>query len=90
MAGSESDSLLDYPCDFPIKAMGVADDGFDSLIVSIVRAHVEDIGEGALKTRPSRNGKYLSVTVTINEQSQRQIDDLYRELSGHKQVLMVL
>ena len=87
---SESESLLDFPCDFPIKAMGIAGDAFDALVVGIVRNHVPDLKEGAIKTRASRNGKYVSVTVTIEASSQRQIDDLYRELSGHDRVLMVL
>jgi uncharacterized protein len=58
--------------------------------VAIVRRHVEDLREGAIQAKESRNGKYVSITVTVQAQSQRQLDSLYTELSGHERVLMVL
>ena len=81
-------SLMKFPCSFPIKAMGIARDDFDILIVEIVRKHYPDITEGAVKTRPSREGKYISVTVTIEAQSREQLDNIYLELTAHKRVLM--
>lgn len=83
-------SAFEFPCDFPIKVMGLADAEFDQLVVEIVLKHVVDLREGAVKSRASRSGKYLSVTITIQAQSQTQLDDLYRELSGHERILMVL
>ncbi len=85
---SEEDSLMEFPCSFPIKAMGIAVDDFDSLIVEIVRKHYPDIIEGAVKTKPSRQGKYISVTVTIEAQSREQLDNIYLELTAHERVLM--
>ena len=85
---SEEDSLMEFPCSFSIKAMGIAADDFDSLIVEIVRKHYPDIVEGAVKTRPSREGKYISVTVTIEAQSREQLDNIYLELTAHERVLM--
>ncbi len=85
---SEEDSLMEFPCSFPIKAMGIAADDFDSLIMEIVRKHYPDITEGAVKTKPSREGKYISVTVTIEAQSREQLDNIYLELTAHKRVLM--
>lgn len=85
---SEEDSLMEFPCSFPIKAMGIARDDFDSLIVEIVRKHSPDITESAVKTKPSRQGKYISVTVTIEAQSREQLDNIYLELTAHERVLM--
>jgi putative lipoic acid-binding regulatory protein len=84
------ESLLKFPCEFPIKAMGRAGNGFDALVVSIVRRHAPDLGEGAVRTRASRGGQYVSVTVTITATSKRQLDDIYQELSDHQAVLMAL
>ena len=81
-------SLMEFPCSFPIKAMGKAADDFDSLIVEIVRKHHPDVTEGAVKTRPSREGKYISVTVTIEAQSREQLDNIYLELTAHERILM--
>ena len=86
----EQGSLFKFPCDFPIKAMGLATDDFDSLVVGIVRRHVDDLPEGAVAYRESRKGKYVSVTVTIRAESQNQLDRLYQELSAHERILMVL
>ncbi len=84
------ESVFEFPCDFPIKVMGLADDNFDALVVEIVMRHVGGLKEGAIVVRPSRKGKYVSVTVTFEAQGQRQLDELYRELSGHARILMVL
>jgi len=87
-AANNKDSVMEFPCSFPIKALGIARDNFDSLIVEIVRKHYPDITEGAVKTKPSRQGKYISVTVTIEAQSREQLDNIYLELTAHERVLM--
>ena len=84
----EEESLMEFPCSFPIKAMGKAVDDFDVLVVEIVRKHHPGLTEGAVKTRPSREGKYISVTVTINAQSREQLDNIYLDLTAHERVLM--
>lgn len=81
---------LTFPCDFPLKIMGRAEPDFDSLVVEIVLRHVGNVREGAISVRESRGGKYLSVTVTVQAESQDQLDGLYRELSTHERILMVL
>jgi hypothetical protein len=81
---------LTFPCDFPLKIMGRAEPDFDSLVVEIVLRHVGNVREGAISVRESRGGKYLSVTVTVQAESQDQLDGLYRELSAHERILMVL
>ncbi len=85
---ANKESLMEFPCSFPIKAMGEMADDFDLLVVEIVRRHHPDISEGAVKTRPSREGKYISVTVTIEAQSKEQLDNIYLELTAHERVLM--
>ena len=84
------ESPLKFPCDFPIKAMGVAGNDFDSLVVGLVRKHSPDLTEGAVKTRFSRGGKYLSVTVTVRARSREQLDAIYRDLTTHERVLVAL
>jgi putative lipoic acid-binding regulatory protein len=87
---SDTESPLTFPCRFPIKAIGRSANDFDALVVGIVRRHVDDLPEGAVTTRPGRGGNYLAVTVTIEAQSRAQLDAIYRELSGHPDVLVAL
>ena len=84
------ESLIEFPCEFPIKAMGRADDDFDALVVSIIRRHSPEFTDATVRKRLSRGGKYVSVTVTIQAQSQEQLDKLYMELNTNEQVLMAL
>lgn len=81
---------FEFPCNFPIKVMGFAKDDFDVLVVEIVTRHIGNICEGSVVVRPSRNRKYVSVTITFVAQDQAQLDALYSELSAHERVLMVL
>jgi putative lipoic acid-binding regulatory protein len=83
-------SPLKFPCDFPIKIMGHASDRFEQQVVSIVRRHAPDLGEGAVRTRSSAAGNYLAVTVTVRATSREQLDELYRELHACEQVVMLL
>jgi len=83
-------SLFEFPCQFPIKAMGKAEIEFDLLVIDIIRQYVDELSTDAVKTRPSKNGKYLSVTVTIEATSQQQLDHIYQQLSDHPRVLMAL
>ena len=81
---------LCFPCSFPIKAMGRAEEGFDLMIFGIVRRHSPGLGEAAVKSRLSTGGRYMAVTVTIEAMSQGQLDAIYRELSSHERVMMAL
>ncbi len=83
-------TALTFPCDFPLKIMGRATPDFDALVAEIVLRHVGSLREGAISMRESRDGNYLAVTVTVQVESQAQLDALYRELSGHERILMVL
>lgn len=83
-------SLLEFPCAFPIKIMGRTRDGFAQAIVAVVQKHAPDFDPVTLEMRASSAGKYLSLTCTINATSREQLDGLYRELSSHPMVAMVL
>ena len=84
---SGSPKGFEFPCDYPIKAMGLAEPGFETLVVAIVRRHSPDLRAGAVSTRPSRNGRYLSVTVVIEAQSRAQLDAIYADLTAHDKIL---
>lgn len=87
---SEKETLLDFPCQFPIKAMGRAHDDFETQVVELVRKHVPDLGQDDVKCRDSQGGKYLSVTITVTATSREQLDNIYRELTACEEVLMAL
>ena len=83
-------SLIEYPCDFPVKVMGSSQPGFAQTVVDIVRRHAPDFDAATVEMRVSRERKYVSVTATIRATSREQLDALYRELSDHPTVVMVL
>ncbi|HEX4334188.1 MAG TPA: DUF493 domain-containing protein [Usitatibacter sp.] len=87
---SPRETLLEFPCDFPIKVVGRREDGFAQSICGIAQRHAEDFNPATLEMRPSRNARYLSLTVTINARSKAQLDALYSELTKHPMVMMVL
>ena len=86
----EKESLLTFPCVFPIKVMGRTQDGFAQAVTDVVRRHAPDFDPAALEMRASKQGNWLSVTATVNAVSRAQLDDLYRELVAHPMVKMVL
>ena len=83
-------SLLSFPCVFPLKVMGRREDGFAQTVAEIVLRHSPDFHPQTMEMRTSKNGRYLSLTVTINARSREQLDGLYAELSKHPMVMMVL
>jgi hypothetical protein len=85
-----ADTLLEFPCDFPIKVMGKAADGFAQAVADVVLKHAPDFDAATMEMRPSKAGNYLSLTCTIRATSQAQLDALYRELTSHPLVKIVL
>jgi len=81
---------LAFPTEFPLKIMGRREGGFTKAVIEIVLRHAPDFVPGTIETRPSREGKYLSLTATINATSREQLDALYQELCDHPSVVMVL
>ncbi|NOX42432.1 MAG: DUF493 domain-containing protein [Gammaproteobacteria bacterium] len=90
MADSSDESPLKFPCEFPVKAMGKTGQDFDLYVIEIFRRHVPDLDEALITKRESQGGKYISVTVTIQAQSRKQLDAIYQALSDSEQVLMAL
>jgi putative lipoic acid-binding regulatory protein len=84
------ESLLEFPTDFPIKIMGRRHDDFAQTMLDVVLRHAPDFDAASMQMRASAKGNYLSLTVTIHATSKQQLDDLYRELSSHPMVAMVL
>lgn len=90
MTDPTEESPLKFPCDFPVKAMGHASDGFDTHVLEIVRKHYPQLDDTRVTLRNSQGGKYISVTVTIVAQSRDQLDAIYQELTDSERVLMAL
>jgi len=90
MTESEPDKLLQFPCSFPIKMMGRADAAFSDTAVGLIERHVGKVAADAIQTSESRNGNFLSVTVTIDAKSREQLDNIYNDLSNHKDILVAL
>ena len=83
-------TLLEYPCDFPIKILGHTQAGFAQNVLEIVRRHAPDFDGATMEMKTSKRGKYLSITCVIRATSREQLDSLYQELCDHPMVVMVL
>jgi putative lipoic acid-binding regulatory protein len=83
-------SLIAFPCDFPIKIMGKTQAGFAQAVIGVVQRHAPEFDAATMEMRPSREGRYLSLTCTVTATSRAQLDELYRELCDHPMVTMVL
>jgi putative lipoic acid-binding regulatory protein len=84
------DSLIEYPSDFPIKVFGDAKPGFTEAIAIVVKKHAPDFDAASIETRSSTGAKYTSITCTVRVVSREQLDNLYRDLTSHPMVKMVL
>lgn len=91
MSGKDEEPQgFDFPCAYQIKAMGLDDGGFRELVIDIVGNHCQQVDHGSVVCKPSRNGKYLSVSITIEARSRAHLDAIYDELTAHDKVLMRL
>jgi len=89
-SGTEPESLIIYPCAFPIKVMGKKVDGFVHALTHIAEQFDAQFDASTIELRESKGGKYLGVTLTVNATSREQLDELYRTLSTHPMVKVVL
>ncbi|WP_295879439.1 DUF493 domain-containing protein [uncultured Thiohalocapsa sp.] len=87
---TDAETLLEFPCTFPIKAMGAADTDIEAVVLDILHRHAPGFDPDAVTTRASRGGKWISVTARIRAQSKPQLDAIYRELSAHELVVYAL
>lgn len=82
--------LLEFPCEFPMKIVGLCSDDFSEKIISIIKKHAPDFSADSVQMKASSKGNYISLGVLVNATSQDMLDDLYRELSSHPLVKFVL
>lgn len=87
---SDGDDPFEFPCAFPVKALGRNSEGFREHVVELIEPLVESVTGEAVSTQASRNERFISVTVVVDAQSREQLDGIYRTLSGDERVLMVL
>lgn len=85
-----TETLFEFPCAFPLKIMGLANDALAQAVLDVVLRHAPDFDGASMEMRASSGGKYVSLTCTINATSKLQLDALYRELTSHPLVKVVL
>lgn len=85
-----AESPLEFPAEFPIKMMGRDEPAFHDAAREIIQRHAGDTADDAWRQALSKNANYVSVTVTITATSQEQLDNIYRELSAHEEILVAL
>lgn len=84
------ETIIEFPCQFPIKMMGRDTPEFHATARALIEHHVGNIAEKFVQTNQSGRGNFVSITITVTATSQRQLDDIYRDVSGHEDVLMAL
>ncbi|NOQ13194.1 MAG: DUF493 family protein [Methyloprofundus sp.] len=90
MTELEHESPFEFPCQFPIKAMGRNIADLDAIIVEIIRRHVDNLSENAVRTRESKGAKFISITVEIEAQNKAQLDAIYTDLNACPHIVMTL
>ena len=90
MKSEEQASLLEFPCRFPIKAMGRNSDDFEEIVTAIVMTHAELWPHEPIRSAPSGEGNFVSITTVIEARSQSQLDAIYQALTDCDQVMMAL
>ena len=83
-------SLIEYPCDFPIKVFGQQQVGFAQAVLEVVTRHDAGFVAATMEMRASKNARYISLTCTVRATSREQLDALYQELCDHPSIVMVL
>jgi len=90
MTELEHESPFEFPCQFPIKAMGKNIPDLDAIVVEIIRRHVDKLSENAVRIRESKGAKFISITVEIEAQNKAQLDAIYTDLNACPNIVMTL
>ena len=85
-----TDSLIEYPCEFPLKIFGQQQAGFAQAVLEVVTKHDPGFLASSMEMRASKNARYISLTCTAHITSRQQLDAIYQELCDHPMVVMVL
>lgn len=85
-----NESLLEFPCDFPLKVMGRKEEGFPEAVLALVEARAGPLSDDRVRLRESRDGNFVALTIVVRPENQEELDALYGALSAHDQVLIVL
>jgi len=86
----QDESVLTFPCTFPIKAMGKAEHDIEAIFLEILQRHAPDQSDYSIKIQASSKGGYVSVTMTVEASSREQLDAIYQDLTDHVSILMSL
>ncbi|HYD33153.1 MAG TPA: DUF493 family protein [Methylophilaceae bacterium] len=87
---ADQDTLIEFPTDFPIKVMGETREDFADVIVALIQQHSKEFNAGRIEMRASSGGRYISLTCNVYVTSKPQLDDIYRALTAHPMVRVVL
>jgi uncharacterized protein len=85
-----NETLIEFPCQFPLKVMGETHESFAEMVALAIQSHLPDFGHHLIEMRGSSNGKYMSLTCMVYVESKPQLDDIYRTLTAHPMVKVVL
>lgn len=86
----ENETLIEFPCDFPIKVMGDATSSFASEITTVIQETLPSFDKSGITSTASSNGKYISLTCTVHVTSKPQLDNIYRTVNAHPKVKYLL
>lgn len=84
------ESIMEFPCAFPIKIMGEDNPAFRQAVRSLVEKHTGPLEDSAIQTALSRTERFVSLTITVTAQSREQLDNIYQDLTDHDDVKMAL
>jgi putative lipoic acid-binding regulatory protein len=84
------ESVMSFPCSFPIKLMGRESAEFRQTVRALVENHTGPLDDSAIESSLSRNGRFVSVTITVIAESREQLDNIYRDATAHDDVIMAL
>ena len=87
---ADQDTLIEFPCDFPIKVMGETHENFSDTVVDVIRVHAPEFDATRVEMRASSGGRYISLTCYVYVTSKPPLDDIYRALTSHPSVKVVL
>ncbi|PPC91746.1 MAG: transcriptional regulator [Methylobacter sp.] len=86
----QTEAVWEFPCQFPVKAMGRSSPELELVVIEIIRRHSPETQSDAVRLRPSKAGNYTSVTVVIEAFSKQQIDAIYQDLTDSPHILVTL